>query len=481
MVRWLAPLAADQEVEPMHNFGKNVVYVPNYRYAPPTEEEILDIMSRHREGQIRVQGSGHSWSGIVEATDVLLNLASFSNVTVEDGPVGPVARVGAGATLEKVLSVLRPTAFDLPTLGAITRQTIAGATATATHGTGHASLSSLVQAVKLACYDAKGDPFIKTISGGNELLAARASLGCMGVVLELTLKVEPRFWMEEEMRAHDSLASVLAEEAAWPQQQFLLFPYGWRWYAYHRRRTTKPDLRALRRLRWCRAYDVVVVEWGLHALIKTVRLFGAGAVVGFWKHVLPRLMRSMPVSGPSEAIFTLHTRHHYLFRHVEMELFVPKAHLGHAVKFIQEAIPFFAGMSDEVSKELTAALASVGLLQEYQAQQGRYVHHYLIFFRRVLGEETYLAMNEGGERYSISFFTFEPEHRRATYYAVCAILAKAFARLYSARPHWGKLNPLAKADIKPLYPQLGLFRGIRDAHDPAGVFHNAFTKIMVGP
>ena len=187
----------------MHNFGKNVVYLPNYRYAPPTEEEVLDIMSRHREGQIRVQGSGHSWSGIVEATDVLLNLASLSNVTVEEGPAGPVARVGAGATLEKILSVLRATAFDLPTLGAITRQTIAGATATATHGTGHASLSSLVQAVKLACYDAKGDPFIKTISGGNELLAARASLGCMGVILELTLKVEPKFWMEEQMKAHE--------------------------------------------------------------------------------------------------------------------------------------------------------------------------------------------------------------------------------------------------------------------------------------
>ena len=69
----------------MHNFGKNVVYLPNYRYAPPTEEEVLDIMSRHREGQIRVQGSGHSWSGIVEATDVLLNLASFRMLQLRKG------------------------------------------------------------------------------------------------------------------------------------------------------------------------------------------------------------------------------------------------------------------------------------------------------------------------------------------------------------------------------------------------------------
>jgi hypothetical protein len=196
--------------------------------------------------------------------------------------------------------------------------------------------------------------------------------------------------------------------------------------------------------------------------------------------VLPPLMRSMPVSGLSEAILTLHTRHHYLFRHVEMELFVPKKHLGDAMAFLQESIPFFAGLSDGVSTKLRAALASVGLLQEYQALQGRYVHHYLIFFRRILAEETLLAMNEGGERYSISLFTFEPEHRRTTYYTACGLLAKAFARLYSARPHWGKYNPLTVADIEPLYPGLARFREICIAHDPTGVFQNAHIKMFMG-
>jgi hypothetical protein len=107
------------------------------------------------------------------------------------------------------------------------------------------------------------------------------------------------------------------------------------------------------------------------------------------------------------------------------------------------------------------------------------VHHYLIFFRRVLGEETYLAMNEGGERYSISLFTFEPERRRGTYYAVCGFLARAFARFYSARPHWGKFNPLTAAEIAPLYPGLERFRKIRIAQDPNGVFQNAYTKVVM--
>jgi FAD/FMN-containing dehydrogenase len=468
----------------MHNFGKNVVYEPRHRYTPRTEEEVLAILARHRGGQIRVQGSGHSWSGIVEATDVLVSLAYFSGVTVEEGPVGHVARVGAGATIETILAELRKTTFSLPTLGAITRQTIAGAAATATHGTGSASLSSFVRTVRVACYDAGGNPVIRTIRGGDELLAARVSLGCLGAILELTLELVPRFWMHECMKVHDSLESVLAAEAEWPQQQFLVFPYGWRWYAYHRRRVPEPNARALRRLRWFRAYDVLVVEWGLHSLVKAVlgaaRLFGTRAVTGFWKQTLPSLMRSVPVSGSSETILTLHTRHHHTYRHVEMELFVPKEHLPAAVALLQEAIPFFAGLNAGVSATLGAELARAGLLDEYHALQGQYVHHYLIFFRRVLGEETYLAMNEGGERYSMSLFTFEPERRRGTYYAVCGFLARAFARLYSARPHWGKYNPLTSAEIAPLYPGLERFREIRMAQDPNGVFQNAYTKVVLG-
>jgi FAD binding domain/D-arabinono-1,4-lactone oxidase len=466
----------------VHNFGKNISYEPRYRYTPRTEEDVLRILAAHHDGRIRVQGAGHSWSRIVEATDVLVNLEYFSDFTVERGTVGHVARVGTGATIEKILAALRKTAFSLPTLGAITRQTIAGATATATHGTGNASLSSFVRSVKLACYGASGKPIIKTIHGGDDLLAARASLGCLGVILELTIELVPRFWMNECMKAHDSLDSVLAEETDWPQQQFLVFPYGWRWYAYHRRPAPEPNAGALRRLRWVRAFDIVVVEWGMHALVKGVlgaaRVFGASAVTGFWKQALPPLMRSMPVSGSSETISTLHTRHHHIYRHVEMELFVPKQHLMSAAAFLQEAIPFFAGSNTVGSASLSGELTRAGLLDEYKALRNQYVHHYLLFFRRVLTEETFLAMNEGGERYSISLFTFEPERRRKPYYAVCGFLARAFARLYSARPHWGKYNPLTAVEIAPLYPKLERFREICVAHDPNGVFQNAYTTAL---
>ena len=447
----------------MHNFGKNVSYEPRHQYTPRTEEEVLGILARHRGGRIRVQGAGHSWSRIVEATDVLVNLALFSGVAVEPVTGGHVARVGAGATIEKVLAALRETPFSLPTLGAITRQTIGGATATATHGTGNASLSSFVRSVKLACYDASGNPIIKTVHGGDELLAVRASLGCLGVILELTIDLVPRFWMDECMKAHDSLDRACLGDrlasAAVPGLSVRLAlvrlpsPTSAR---AGRTRTPAPALGpGLRRDRR-RVGDAHARQGSA----RSRQAVWSKHRYGVLEQALPPLMLSMPVSGSSETILTLHTRHHHVYRHVEMELFVPKPHLMAAAAFLQEAIPFFAGSTTAVSATLIGDLTRAGVLDEFAALQNQCAHHYLIFFRRVLGEDTFLAMNEGRERYSISLFTFEPERRRKPYYAVCRLLARAFARLYSARPHWGKYNPLTAGEIAPLYPKLARFREI---------------------
>jgi hypothetical protein len=76
----------------------------------------------------------------------------------------------------------------------------------------------------------------------------------------------------------------------------------------------------------------------------------------------------------------------------------------------------------------------------------------------------------------MSFFSFEGPRRRQGYYAACRVLARAFARRYSARPHWGKYNPLTPGELEALYPRFDRFREICRAHDPRGVFQNAYTK-----
>lgn len=56
----------------------------------------------------------------------------------------------------------------------------------------------------------------------------------------------------------------------------------------------------------------------------------------------------------------------------------------------------------------------------------------------------------------------------------------SLARLYNARPHWGKYFSLGQDDIEILYPDLKNFREICRQLDPGGVFQNDFTREVLG-
>src|SRR5262245_11214642 len=138
----------------MHsNFGGNQRW-RSLRYSPRSEEEVLAILEKHRHEHIRALGSGHSWSAVGVCSDVTLDLRAFDSVQLLPQDGEPVARVGAGCRLQSVLDRLHAASGrTLPTLGAIKRQTVAGAISTGTHGSGRQSLSHFVLAVRLAAYD----------------------------------------------------------------------------------------------------------------------------------------------------------------------------------------------------------------------------------------------------------------------------------------------------------------------------------------
>ena len=79
----------------------------------------------------------------------------------------------------------------MPNLGDIDAQSLAGALATGTHGTGTRlpNLSGQVERLELVLADGSE----RTIDGGDELLAARVSLGALGVIAAVTLRCVPAF------------------------------------------------------------------------------------------------------------------------------------------------------------------------------------------------------------------------------------------------------------------------------------------------
>ena len=123
--------------------------------------------------------------------------------------------VEGGVTIHELSKNLSAQGYALPNMGDTDRQTIAGAISTETHGSGAnlESLSELVTGVKLVGYDgSKAQVHEPT---GEDLKAARVSLGALGVIYMVQIRVLKKFYLRHirtvvEMREElDRFKSVL--------------------------------------------------------------------------------------------------------------------------------------------------------------------------------------------------------------------------------------------------------------------------------
>ncbi|MDP1559780.1 MAG: FAD-binding protein [Pirellulaceae bacterium] len=177
-----------EQLETITNFGANISFTPRRVYRPASDFEVLDILRRHKQDQIRVVGRLHAWSPLVESTDVIISLENLKAVEILERDGEKVAIVGAGCQIKRLLAELQKDGLTAPAVGLISEQTIAGAMATATHGSGRQALCHFSRAVRVAHFDsATSEPIISEVRGGEELRAIQCSLGMLGVILRVEI------------------------------------------------------------------------------------------------------------------------------------------------------------------------------------------------------------------------------------------------------------------------------------------------------
>ena len=462
------------------NFGGNVRFTPAHRYAPTTEVEVLAILDRHAGGKVRVVGALHSWSAAVVTADALIDLRHFDSVDLQREPEGTVrATVGGGCRIKHLLRKLHRLArVTMPSVGLITEQTIAGAISSGTHGSGRHSLSHYIDEVRVAAYDAAtGRARVYTWADGLELRAARCALGCVGVILSVRFRCVPVYDVAESVVECDTLDEVLAGEDSHPLQQFYLVPHRGT-YLVQRRTVVPPSRRtwaaALYRCWWFYGIDV-----GLHLvlLLLVCELRSNSAVRWFFRQLVPRLLpKNITFTERPERMLVME---HELFRHLELEAFVPARHLRATAAFVRGVLAVFDG--GEPSAELAALLEPIGMLGELSRLRGLYTQHYPVTFRCVLPDDTLISPSAGWETwYAVSFITYD--NRREGFLAVASFLARSLARLFAARLHWGKHFPLDGGAVDHAYPALPEFREVCRRVDPRGVFRNQFVeRVLFSP
>jgi len=171
------------------NWGKNQQSNPHEIFYPESREEIVHIIKQAHEKNltVRAYGSGHSWSNVACTDGYLINTDKLNKILSVDTK-NRLVKIEGGIKIKDLKTQLKEHNLDLQNFGSDTIQSMAGAIATATHGTGQTgTYSDFIEEIELITADGN-DVTLSPTSYPNLFAAARVNIGCLGIVYALTIR-----------------------------------------------------------------------------------------------------------------------------------------------------------------------------------------------------------------------------------------------------------------------------------------------------
>jgi L-gulono-1,4-lactone dehydrogenase len=402
--------------------------------TPTSEEELARAVTS--ANRVKVAGSGHSFTDIACTDGVMVDMSKLRGLLAVDGAE---VTVQAGITIRELGEELRSRGLAMENQGDVDPQTLAGAIATATHGTGgrFGNLSSQVVGVRLV--DGTGEPH--DIRAGDELRAARVSLGALGVIAAVTLRCVPAFTIHriDAPRPLDDVLSRLDELVdAHDHWEAFVMPYTRRALTLTSERTDREPSPPGRVAAF--AHDVVLENVVLGAFCRAGRAFPK--LIPSLNRGLASLMGGAEHLDASNRVYA-NTR---LVRFTEMEYAIPREHAAEALERVLELIER-RRLPVGFPIELRVVAPDDALLSTAYERPTAYiaVHQYL----------------------GMEFETY--------FRAVEAVMDE-----YGGRPHWGKRHYQSAATLAPRYPEWERFQEIRERLDPERRFENDYTRRVLG-
>lgn len=417
------------------NWAGNAYAYPAARAAPANEAELAALLPGAKT-PIRPVGSGHSFTELVPTEGTLLSLDRLSGLVSHDA-TAMTATVRAGTKLSALGPLLAGIGQEMPNLPDINKQTLAGALATGTHGTGKGvkAIHGEVTAMRLVLPNGEVAECSRELR--PELFhAARVSLGAFGVVSEVTLQNRPL----ERVKKIVSLVDTEEMLRQWPalaekhrNAEFLVLPFTGKSALITHDTTNEPvrprgpdgdtdtlmDLKSLRDL----------FEFAPELRKKAAQSAMADippdiAIDEGWK----LLSNERPV------------------RFKEMEYHLP----------ITEQV----GALREIIRRIESDARGV---------------FFPIEARIIAPDDAWLSPFYERESGSIAVHAWYKEDHDWMFR-----LAEPVFREAGGRPHWGKLHSLGAQEFKQLYPQFAEADAVRRSVDPDGRMLNPFLKRIFG-
>jgi L-gulono-1,4-lactone dehydrogenase len=426
------------------NWAGDQVCKPAAVEHPASAAEVAGAVGRARAAghTVRVAGAGHSFTDAALTDGTLLSLDRMDRVLQVDRGSGLV-RVEAGISLRRLSEAMHAFGLAFENLGDVDVQSIAGATATGTHGTG-ARLRNLSAGLKEIELVTAGGATV-TVSEADDpdaWRAARVSVGALGVVTAVTLEAVPAFTLEG-VDSTAPLGEVLdgLDELAAANDHFELYAFPHTDLALTRanNRVDQPPAPPSRARAWI---DEVLLR---------NHVFSLACRAGRRSHrLIPHLNRLLArASGTSRLV----DRSYRVFasprlvRFTEMEYAIPRARVAEAAR------------------------AVLGVVEE----RG-FAVPFPIEVRLVAPDDALLSPAGGRETGYIAVHMYRGMEWEPYFRAVEEIMDGL-----DGRPHWGKRHFQTAQTLAPRYPEWDRFQDVRGRLDPEGVFENDYVRRVLGP
>lgn len=479
------------------NATSNVEVTPVRFFYPENKDDLAQIVkdAEQKGYRVRAVGSGHSFSEVAVCRDYLVSMKKMDGMDRTDPELlhesfkgRHLVNIEAGIILMVLNKKLDEMGLALPNMGAVDFQTISGALMTGTHGTGikKPAFPDLVCSMKLvgsggkllqieptdgmtdkARHEAIFGNTIRLIQDDDIFYSAVLSFGGMGIAYEVTMEVQPTFWMKE--RRYLENWSNLKQQLL--SGEFMNMVHNTDFVAFR----VNPYLNKKTNDHTCAIVKQCILKEserprGLDARMRNIISTTFGNMEYLIESTIRRLNRKPENAGNNIERALKATRDNIYFNKSYKVLY--QSGLSVIRHGLSSEFAF-----DASAEKIVEVIEAVFELADRNAKEGGLYQASHIPVRFVMPSKVYLASSYNRET---AYIDVPLLHNTIGDYEILERYQKMMMEI-GGIPHWGKKNNMLYLNrdmIEQTYPMVHKWREVREHLDPKGTFLNDFIIKM---
>lgn len=405
------------------NWAGNYTYKAEKLHEPASVEEVQQLVKSLDEQ--KALGSTHCFNNIADSSKNQISTKNLNKIVQLDKEKKTIT-VEAGTRYGDFATILHEQGFALHNLASLPHISVAGACATATHGSGVTNGNLATAAVSIELVTPDGG-IVEIDRSHPDFHAVTVGLGAFGIITKVTLEVEDAYDVRQDVFLDLPMDSVVSDfdaimSAGYSVSLFTDWMDNKVSEVWVKRRTGAdvPDLGN-------DFFGAAAATKNIHPIVAldAENCTGQMGLPGPWYDRLPHFkMGFMPSAG----------------KELQAEYFVPRADAVDALLAIEK-------MRDQI-----------------------YPHILISEIRSIAADDFWMSPCYRQDCISIHF-TWQQKPKE-----VMGLLPKIEANLapFNVKPHWGKLFTVNPRELRDRYERHADFTALAKAYDPNGKFINSY-------